>query len=170
MYGGVVMAADRSRARRTGGRSRRRLGKGRHPGGVAGAGTDLCGGSVGRRAGIGDNSAHAMRDWAFQRFGFAWTASLMSLVNAHSVRIARRLGAVKEGRSTCAGSPWIGGRTARRWLGWWCNASGVLLSLRDDARPDVECSERLVEFCRSACSGATPRSQQFVCAVAAAVH
>ncbi len=63
-----------------------------------------------RGRGLATEAVGAVRDWAFAQFGFARMASFILPANARSARVARRLGAAKEG--TIA----LGGHVADLWV------------------------------------------------------
>jgi len=56
-----------------------------------------------RGRGLAAEAVTAVRDWAFEQFGFTRMASFILPVNARSARVAERLGAVKEGTITLRG-------------------------------------------------------------------
>jgi RimJ/RimL family protein N-acetyltransferase len=60
--------------------------------------------------GVATEAAAAVRDWAFQRFGFRHLASFILAENTRSRRVAERLGAVREGTVE------IRGLVADRWV------------------------------------------------------
>jgi RimJ/RimL family protein N-acetyltransferase len=53
--------------------------------------------------GIATEAVRAARDWAFARFGFARLASFIMPDNARSIRVAEKLGAVRDGTTTIRG-------------------------------------------------------------------
>lgn len=50
-----------------------------------------------RGRGLAAEAVAAVRDWAFEQFGFARIARFIVAANARSAGVAKRLGAVKEG-------------------------------------------------------------------------
>jgi len=48
-------------------------------------------------SGLAAEAAQAARDWAFQQRGLPWLASYIIAENARSIRVAEKLGAVREG-------------------------------------------------------------------------
>jgi RimJ/RimL family protein N-acetyltransferase len=57
-----------------------------------------------RGRGLATEAVGAVRDWAFAQFGFARMATFILPANASSARVAKRLGAVKEGTIALQGS------------------------------------------------------------------
>ena len=55
--------------------------------------------------GLATEAARAARDWAFATHGFARLASFIRPDNARSIRVAEKLGAVREGSVELRGSP-----------------------------------------------------------------
>ncbi len=55
--------------------------------------------------GLAGEAARAARDWAFATHGFARLASFIRPDNARSIRVAEKLGAVREGMVELRGSP-----------------------------------------------------------------
>ncbi len=55
--------------------------------------------------GVASEAARAARDWAFATHGFARLASFIRPGNARSIRVAEKLGAVREGMLELHGSP-----------------------------------------------------------------
>ena len=53
--------------------------------------------------GIATEAVRAARDWAFARFGFARLASFIMPDNVRSIRVAEKLGAVRDGTTTIRG-------------------------------------------------------------------
>jgi len=60
--------------------------------------------------GFASEAATAARAWAFDSFGFSQLASFIHPENAASIRLARRLGAVREGRIS------LMGMSVERWV------------------------------------------------------
>jgi|ERR1700733_2536707 len=62
--------------------------------------------------GLASEAARAARDWAFATHGFARLASFIRPDNARSIRVAEKLGAVREGMIELRGFP------AEWWVHW----------------------------------------------------
>lgn len=63
--------------------------------------------------GLATEAARAARDWAFATHGFTRLASFIRPDNARSIRVAQKLGAVREGMVELRGTRRNGGCTAR---------------------------------------------------------
>lgn len=70
--------------------------------------------------GLATEAATAARDWAFATHGFTRLASFIRPANVRSIRVAQKLGAIREGMVELRGLPaewWVHGKVAERGTG-----------------------------------------------------